>query len=154
MQAVVQTGFGTTIKDCSIGEGTVIWHFCNLYGCRIGRNCTVGSYVEIGKNVSIGDNCKIESYTFIPPGVTIGDNVFVGPRVTFTNDKWPKASGDWILTGTWIKDDVSIGAASVILSGVLIGEGAMIGAGSIITKDVRQGALVYGEGAKERGTVH
>jgi len=154
MQALVETGFGTTIKDCSIGEGTKIWHFCNLYGCRIGRNCVVGSYVEIGKGVSIGDNCKIESYTFIPPGVTIGNNVFVGPRVTFTNDKRPRAMGEWKLSKTWVKDGASICASSTILSGIVIGENAMVGAGSIVTEDVEAGKLVYGDGAKERGTVH
>jgi len=125
-----KVGVGTLIKDAVIGEGTQVWHYCNLYGCHIGRNCVIGSHVEIGEGVTIGDNCKIEAYTFIPPGVTIGDNVFVGPRVTFTNDKHPHAQGNWQITETVIGDGVSIGAASTILCGVTVEEGAA-SAGSV-----------------------
>jgi len=155
-QAILNVGFGTTIReDCSIGEGTRIWHFCNLYGCRIGKNCKIASFVEIGNDVNIGDNCKIEAYTFIPQGVTIGDNVFIGPHTCFTNDKFPRASIEtWKVCRTFVKDGASIGANSTILSGIVVGEKAMVGAGSIVTKDVADGALVYGDGAKERGTIH
>jgi len=157
MQAQIQTGYGTVIgEDCSVGDGTRIWHFCNLYGCRIGRNCKIGSFTEIGKGVSVGDNCKIEAGVFIPPGVTIGDNVFIGPHTCFTNDKFPRANqnDNWQIIKTFIQDGASIGANSTILSGVTVGEKAMVGAGSIVTKDVANGALVYGDGAKERGTIH
>ena len=154
MALSLKTGYGSIITEAIIGEDTVVWHYCSLYKCRIGRNCKIASYVEIGNEVSIGDNCKIEAYVFIPHGVTLGDRVFVGPHVCFTNDKWPKAVGDWKENKTVVCNDVSIGANSTILSGIRIGKGAMIGAGSIITKDVPDGALVYGNGALERGTVH
>ena len=150
----MNTCYGTIITDAAVGEGTRIWHYCNLYKCRLGRNCKIGSYVEIGEDVSIGDNCKIEAYTFIPKGVTVGDRVFIGPHVVFTNDKWPKATGEWSESATVVCDDASIGANSTILSGIRIGKGAMVGAGSIITRDVADGALVYGDGAEQRGTVH
>jgi len=143
-------GKGSIVSDCEIGEGTVIWHYCNLYGCKIGKNCKIASYVEIGKDVVIGDNCKIEAFTFIPSGVKIGNRVFIGPHVCFINDKWPKATGEWEICETIVEDDVSIGANSTILAGVTIGKGAMIGAGSVVTRDVPANAVIYGEKAKVR----
>jgi acetyltransferase-like isoleucine patch superfamily enzyme len=150
----MKVGYGTIITDCSIDKTTTVWHHCNLFRCRIGRNCTVGSFVEIGEGVSIGDNCKIEAYTFIPKGVTIGDNVFVGPHVVFTNDKFPRATGEWSITPTYVRDGASIGANSTILSGVEVGKKAMIGAASVVTKNVPENAVVYGPEAEVRRTIH
>ena len=142
------------MENSTVGKGTIIRKYCNIYNSTIGNNCKIASYVEIG-GATIGDNCKIEAYTFIPPGVTIGNNVFIGPHVTFTNDKWPRANtNEWTVCKTVIEDGVSIGANATILSGITIRENAMIGAGSIVTKSVLGGVLVYGDGAKERGTVH
>jgi UDP-2-acetamido-3-amino-2,3-dideoxy-glucuronate N-acetyltransferase len=138
-----------SITDCDIGAGTVVRDFVNLYGCKIGRDCKVAAYVEIQRNVVVGDRCKIEAFAFIPSGVTIEDEVFIGPRVTFTNDKHPKAVGEWEITTTLVKKGASIGAGAIIVCGVTIGEGAMIGAGAVVTKDVRPGALVIGNPAHE-----
>lgn len=154
MASLLTTGFNTVIgEDVSVGDDTKIWHHCNIYRARIGKNCNIASYVEIG-GATIGDNCKIEAYTFIPPGVTIGNEVFIGPHVTFTNDKYPRATEAFTLCRTLVRDGASIGAGSIILSGVTIGEKAMVGAGSLIVKDVPAGMLVYGDGAVIRGTVH
>lgn len=150
----MKVGYGTIITDCSIGDGTVIWHHCNLYQCRIGRNCTIGSFVEIGKGVSIGDNCKIEAHSFIPPGVTIGDNVFVGPHVVFTNDLYPRAMGAWKINPTIVQDNVSIGANSTVLSGITLGEGCMIGAGSIVVDSILPKVVVIGVKATPRRSIH
>jgi len=148
-------GINTAIRDdCQIGEGTVIWHHCVLYGCRIGRNCRIGSHVTIGKGVVIGDNCKIEDFAFIPQGVTMGNRVFIGPHVCFTNDRFPYAQEKWHINETVVRDDVSIGANSTIMSGIILNKKARVGAGSIVTKGVPEGMLVYGESAKERRTVH
>ena len=78
------------LKDVEIGEGTVIHDQVNLYKCKIGKNCKIDSFVYVEEGVIIGDICKIRPFVFIPSGVTIEDNVFVGPNVTFTNDKYPK----------------------------------------------------------------
>ena len=75
-----------SIKDCDIGEDTIVRDFVNLYGCRIGRECRIAAYVEIQRGVVIGDRVKVEAFAFIPTGVTIEDEVFIGPRATFTND--------------------------------------------------------------------
>jgi len=128
------------------------YKFTNIYkSAKIGRNCTIGSYTEIGENVQIGNNCKIGAYVFIPKGVVIGDNVFVGPRVCFTNDKYPKAVGEWQVVPTLVKNNSSIGANCTILCGVTVEEGAMIGAGSTITKNVPAGETWIGYAAKKGG---
>lgn len=136
------------IDDCEIGEGTIIRDYVNLFGCKIGKNCKIGAYVEIGRGVEIGDNCKIEAYAFIPPGVTIEDDVFVGPHACFTNDKVPRAVGEWGITPTRVERGASIGANATIVCGITIGENAIVGAGAVATKDVPPDTIVVGCPAK------
>lgn len=132
------------IDDCEIGEGTVVRDYVNLFGCKIGKNCKIGAYAEIGRGVVIGDNCKIEAYAFIPPGVTIEDDVFVGPHACFTNDKVPRAVGEWGITPTRVKKGASICANATVVCGITIGENAIIGAGAVATKDVPPNTIVVG----------
>ncbi len=136
------------LKDVEIGEGTVLHDQVNLYKCKIGRNCKIDAYVYIEEKVVIGDNCKIKPFVFIPTGVTIEDDVFIGPNVTFTNDRYPKAHGEWDLLETRVKRGASIGANSIILPGLTVGERALIGAGSVITRDVPDNAVVAGNPAR------
>ncbi len=132
----------SVIVDARIGEGTVIYDQVNLYRCRIGENCKIDAFVYIEENVEIGNECKIRPFVFIPTGVKIGNRVFIGPGVLFTNDKYPKARGDWKLKTIIVEDDVSIGAGAIILPGIKIGKRAMIGAGAVVTKDVPPKAVV------------
>src|SRR5512137_2613907 len=131
--------------DVKLGKDVKIFAFVNMYGCSIGDNSKVGTFVEIQKNASVGNNCKISSHTFICEGVHIEDDVFVGHNVTFINDLYPRAttgSGelqteeDWKVVETFIKRGASIGSSATILAGITIGENAMVGAGSIVTKDI------------------
>jgi UDP-2-acetamido-3-amino-2,3-dideoxy-glucuronate N-acetyltransferase len=136
------------IKDTEIGEGTIVRNYVNLYGCKIGKNCKIASFVEIQKDVVIGDNCKIEAFAYIPTGVKIEDDVFIGPHACFTNDKKPRAKGEWEIIPTLVKKGASIGANTVILCGITIGENAIVGAGSVVTKDVPSNLTVVGNPAR------
>lgn len=125
------------------------WNYTNIYHtAEIGKGSNIGSYTEVGDGVIIGQDCKVGAYVFIPKGVTIGNRVFIGPRVTFCNDKYPKATGEWKVLPTIVEDDVSIGAACTILCGVRLGRGCKIGAGSVVTHDVAQGDIVAGNPAR------
>jgi acetyltransferase-like isoleucine patch superfamily enzyme len=143
--------------DVEIGEGTKVYGRVNLYGCKIGKNCVIGSFVEIRKDVVIGDNCKIQAFAFIPEGVTIEDNVFIGPHVCFTNDKYPRACNedgslkgpnDWKVVETLVRKGASIGANATILCGSTIGKNSMVAAGAVVTGEVPPNAIVKGNPAK------
>ena len=130
-----------------IGKGTRVWHaeLSNIGTCVIGKHCVIHSHVWIGNTVKIGNRCKVQAFSFIPEGVRIGNNVFIGPRVTFTNDKNPP-SGNW--SPTIVCDHVVIGAGAVILPGITLGIDCVIGAGAVVTKDVKEGTTVVGNPAR------
>jgi UDP-2-acetamido-3-amino-2,3-dideoxy-glucuronate N-acetyltransferase len=145
------------INNVKLGNNVKIFDFVNLYGCSIGDNTKVGTFVEIQKNSIIGKNCKISSHSFICEGVEIEDNVFIGHNVTFINDKYPRATtengelqteADWTVTKTLIKKGASIGSSSTILCGIVVGENAIVGAGAVVTKDVPPNATVAGVPAR------
>ena len=141
------------IKDAEIGEGTKIYDQVNLYKCKIGKNCKIDAFVYIEGGVKIGNNVKIRAFTFIPEGVEIEDDVFIGPGVIFTNDKYPRAKGQWRLLKTKVKRGASIGAGAIILPGITIGEYAIVAAGAVVTKDVPPYAIVAGNPAHIIGYV-
>ncbi len=130
-----------------IGRNTRIWHphLSILLEFVCGDECVIHSHVWIGHDVKIGHRCKIQAGAYIPSGVTIGDDCFIGPSVTFTNDRYPPSDHIWHTT---VRDKVSIGAGAVIVAGVMIGEGALIGAGAVVTADIERGAKVIGNPAR------
>jgi acetyltransferase-like isoleucine patch superfamily enzyme len=138
--------------DVKLGRNVAIHCFVNLYGCQIGDDSRVGSFVEIQKNASVGARCKVSSHTFVCEGVTIEDEVFVGHGVMFINDLDPRATADgrpqteadWNVVKTRVCRGASIGSGVVVLAGVTIGEGALVGAGAVVTKDVAAGTVVAG----------
>ncbi|HLF20123.1 MAG TPA: acyltransferase [Bacteroidota bacterium] len=134
------------IRDCSIGDGTTVWNFVNLYGCTIGKNCMIGSFVEIQNDVEIGNNCRIQSHSFVCSLVTIGNNVFVGHGVMFINDVRPPRSREF-WKETRIGDSVVIGSNATIMP-VAIGDNSIIGAGAVVTKDVPPNTIVAGNPAR------
>ena len=138
------------ILKSDIPYNTKIWRveLVNIYNSYIGENCNIGAFVEIG-NSTIGNNCKIQAHSFICTA-EIGNNVFVGPRVTFTNVKYPSAIKQGEFNNIIVEDDVTIGAGAIILPGIKLGRGCFVGAGSVVTKDVIPFTVVYGNPAKER----
>ncbi len=149
--------FQLIAPDVKLGKNTRVFGFTNLYGCEVGDDSKVGTFVEIQKGARIGQRCKISSHTFICEGVTIEDEVFIGHSVTFINDRFPRATNedgspqteaDWKCVPTVIKKGASIGSGSTILCGITVGERAIVGAGSVVTKDVPPGAIVAGNPAR------
>lgn len=143
--------------DVRLGERVQIRDFTNLYGCEIGNDVKIGTFVEIQKGAKIGNNCKISSHTFICEGVTIEDEVFIGHSVTFINDRFPRSTttsgslqteADWKCEPTRIKRGASIGSGATLMCGITIGERAIVGAGSVVTKDVPPGTIVAGNPAR------
>ena len=135
-----------------IGAGSTIWNWTKVReGASIGSGVSVGQHVYVDTNVRIGDRCKIQNTVNIFDGVVIGSDVFIGPAATFTNDRHPRAAGDWQITRTVVEDGASIGANATIVCGVTLGVGCMVGAGAVVTKDVPPGVLVVGNPAHSIG---
>src|SRR5262249_290578 len=143
--------------NVKLGQRVKIYAFTNLYGCEIGDDVKIGTFVEIQKGVRVGNRCKISSHSFLCEGVTLEEEGFIGHGVTFINDGFAKGTketgalqteADWTCVPTTVKRRASVGSGATILCGVVIGEGATIGAGSVVTKDVPAGAVVAGNPAR------
>jgi acetyltransferase-like isoleucine patch superfamily enzyme len=139
--------------DVNLGKGVFVHDFANLYGCEIGDETRIGTFVEVQKNAKIGRRCKIQSHSFICEGVTIEDEVMISHGVMFINDPKPaavnaagavKTEADWTCVPTLVKRGAAVGSNATILCGVTIGERALIGAGAVVTKDVPPNTIVAG----------
>lgn len=146
-----------------LGQNVKVFHpsLVNLYGCTVGDDTRIGTFVEIQKNASIGARCKISSHSFICEGVVIEDQVFIGHGVMFTNDRFPRATNpdgtpqgesDWTVVPTIVRLGASIGSNATIIAGVTIGEGALVGAGAVVTKDVPAFGIAVGVPARIVGS--
>jgi len=153
----VDPNFKRISANVRLGEGVKIYAFVNLYGCEIGDESRVGTFVEIQKGAKIGKRVKVSSHSFICEGVTIEDEVFIGHGVMFINDRFPRSTTedgssqteeDWKLEQTLVKRRASIGSNATILCGVTVGENAIVGAGSVVTHDVPDYAVVAGNPAR------
>lgn len=137
-----------------IGSRTRVWHFTHVRaGARIGSDCVLGQGVYIGENVVVGKRVKIQNNVSVFQGVRLEDGVFVGPHVSFTNDKYPRAinedgspkgAKDWTVLPTLVRLGASLGASATILPGITIGRWALVAAGALVASDVPEYGLVMG----------
>lgn len=143
------------VQSRQIGKDTNIWQFCVILPqAVIGNNCNICSHCFIENDVKVGDNVTIKCGVQLWDGITVEDNVFIGPNVTFCNDKHPRSKVRPVeFLKTHIKKGASIGANATILPGITIGKNAMIGAGAVVTQDVPDNTTVIGIAAKEKTNV-
>lgn len=140
--------------NCTIGDGTKIWHFSHIMsGCVIGNNCNLGQNVVVSPKVVLGNNVRVQNNVSIYEGVICEDDVFLGPSMVLTNVINPRSavSRKNEYKTTLIKKGASIGANATIVCGNTIGEFAFIGAGTVVTKDVPAYALIVGNPGRQTG---
>ncbi len=150
-------------SEASIGSATRVWNHTQIReGAIIGAECVIGRDVYIDADVRIGSRVKIQNSVLIYRGVTIADGVFIGPRVTFTNDRYPRAItpdgalkgvDDWEQGEIYVGYGASLGAGAIVVTGVTIGAFAMVAAGAVVTHDVPAYGLVMGVPARLVGYV-
>ena len=157
MSSPAAPDFRCVAPTVKLGKDVKLAQFVNLYGCEIGDETKLGTFVEIQKNAKVGVRCKISSHTFVCEGVVIEDNVFIGHGVVFINDSYPRATtaegglqteADWHVENTVVKKGASIGSGATVLANLTIGENAIVGAGSVVTKDVPANSIVAGNPAR------
>lgn len=138
------------VQTTNIGNGTNIWQYAVILpGAVIGNECNICAHTFIENDVKVGNRVTLKSGVFLWDGITIEDDVFIGPCVTFTNDKHPRSKQyPTQFLKIIIKKGASIGANATILPGITIGEGAMVGAGAVVTKDVAPFTVVAGNPAR------
>jgi UDP-2-acetamido-3-amino-2,3-dideoxy-glucuronate N-acetyltransferase len=144
--------FARIAPDVRLGARVRLNAFINLYGCTIGDDAMIGTFVEIQRDVVVGPRCRVQSHTFICSGVTLEADVFIGHGVMFINDRHPTIAatlaGTWQMERTTIRRGASIGSGALIFGGLTIGEGATVGAGAVVRQDVPAGATVAGVPAR------
>lgn len=147
-KAIVEAG-------AQIGAGTRVWAFAHvLGGARIGRHCNICDHVFIENDVVLGDDVTVKSGVQLWDGVTLEDGVFVGPNVTFVNDRFPRSRDYPEAFGqTIVRSGASVGANATLLAGIEVGRGAMVGAGAVVTQGVPPNAIVVGNPARISGYV-
>jgi bifunctional UDP-N-acetylglucosamine pyrophosphorylase/glucosamine-1-phosphate N-acetyltransferase len=152
----VSIGPNCVLKNCSIGEGTVIAANTVIEDAIIGKACNIGPFARIRPGTVLEDEAKIGNFVEVKKSKigkhskvnhlsyvgdsTLGDGVNVGAgTITCNYDGVNKYK-------TLIGDNVFIGSNTALVAPVSIAAGATIGAGSVITKDVAQGQLAIARG--------
>lgn len=141
-------------EGASIGAGVKIWHHSHIRaGARIGSGCMLGKNVFVDGEAVLGDRVRVQNNVSIYSGVELEDEVFVGPSAVFTNDRVPRASGDWSVETTVVRQGASIGANSTLVAPLEIGSWALVAAGAVVIHDVLPNQIVAGNPAEPIGWI-
>lgn len=147
------TFYGSVVVSTTakFGVECVIWQFATVCeGAVLGNHVVIGSCAWVGKRASLGNDVRIQHGAFVVNDAKVGNRVFIGPNVTFTDDKYPMVNNaQYEAAPPIVEDDVSIGAGAVICPGVTLGRGACIGAGAVVTHNVDPFTTVVGIPARE-----
>lgn len=148
------------VESNDIGESTNVWAMVHvMQGVRIGNGCNIGDHAFLETGAIVGNNVTIKNQVLIWEGIVIEDDVFVGPRVTFTNDRYPRSprmaqastryqsKENW-LEQTLVRRGCAIGAGAIICPGIELGAFSVIGAGAVVTRSVAPFTLVRGNPAR------
>lgn len=134
-----------------LGEGTKVWHWCHISaGAVIGQNCSFGQSVYVAPGVHIGNNVRVQNGVSLYTGLVVEDYCFIGPHAVFTNDRYPRACGEWTPETTILRRGASVGANATIVCGLEMGEFSMAGCGAVVTRSVPPRTLVTGNPARTR----
>jgi UDP-2-acetamido-3-amino-2,3-dideoxy-glucuronate N-acetyltransferase len=137
-----------------VGSRTRVWRHAHIRaGAVIGSDCNIGANVFVDRNVRIGNRVKVQNNVSVYEGVELADDAFVGPAAVFTNDRNPRATGNWDLTPTRVHRGASVGANATIICGVTLGEHCLVAAGAVVTRSVLPHQLVLGNPARPAGWV-
>lgn len=142
-------------ESTKVGARTRIWAFAHvLPGAQLGTECNICDHVFIENDVTVGDRVTVKCGVQLWDGLDLEDDVFVGPNVTFTNDRFPRSKQyPEKFLRTRVRKGASIGANATILPGLTVGPRAMVGAGAVVTKDVPANAIVKGNPARITGYI-
>lgn len=158
--SVVKIHSHALVETDEIGEGTSIWAFAHVMkGARIGSRCNIGDHAFIESGAVVGNNVTVKNQVLIWDGILIEDDVFVGPAVSFTNDRFPRsprmpesqqryaAKENW-LSVTIVRHGCSIGAGAIICPGIELGRYSVVAAGAVVTRNVAPFSMVRGNPAR------
>jgi len=141
----VRIGPHNVLRDCRIGDHTVVAAHCHLEGAAVAAGCRVGPFARLRpgtvladgarvgnfvetKNVTVGPGSKINHLSYIGDS-ELGRGVNVGAgTITCNYDGVRKHR-------TVIGDEAFIGSNTQLVAPVTVGAGATIGAGSTVTRD-------------------
>ena len=153
-------------QGVAIGAGTAVWDSVHIRGpgTSLGRECIIGEKTYLAPGVVIGDRVKVNAFVYLCSGVTIEDGVMLAAGVTFTNDRFPRATTADLSTlrpseidehtlETVIGRGATVGARAVIGPGLAVGPFALVGMGSVVTVSVPAYGLVVGNPARLIGRV-
>jgi len=152
----VRIGPNCILRDCEIGEGSVI-HANSVIGeSLIGANCDIGPFARIRPGSELAEGAKVGNFvelkqTRMGKGSKINHLSYVGDSELGADVNVGAGTITCNYDGvnkhrTIIGNDVFIGSNTALVAPVRIADGATIAAGSVITQDVASKQLALARG--------